>query len=1075
VGKMLDYYDTSFLDFYAHREPVSVLERDLRIEQLAIATGVFDDTWDFYDLMEMAATYTDNKGREYWNVNKVPLYMDEDDIYYLRQFPVRYWKQALAKRYNNLLIAKHLNTDHKNRAKKGGPKPMNDWLWMAMHSPKGRMLFFVDTRITSLYEKLTKPKDIDKLRRMNKDQRGEYEHGGGGFWHHTFDNPKFLNLQRAMDEMQHRKAHPADEAAKRAEEAEQKDTKTDSKRTNKVWLTEDFVGVGEATAEERLHHWLDGIRQGWLGHPQQNDEVEIRKLTWGGGGKKEQLVYSPLWLNEWVPTWQRKMKAALEAIRPPLPQFIIDKMPIDLEGNKVVWKALVPSDEKVVVAAKDYIPFLLPARSIDRQDVKKHDQYHSAHDQVEEAIKNKEGDNSKLVTLINKIRSAELPNYVEEEKQKLRDEFGKLAPEALEERLDSLALNEAILSVKYWLKEKGINMDTLSSDRVLENEPLRNSLIEKLSEFLEHAKQRMAHIKAHATRYDVWDWVLGDHNNAYDGNQKRHKRLYKTVTFGGIFPNRQQKVKTISDPDDWRNVLVYYFGQAREINGVPYVLKANIPNVETSSSLPNSAYEKGGAIWQGIHYALNSDVVMKHVPEWQTLSHHKRDLFQVINEWMMWQTGEAAFRDFMDAYNEDDVERMEQMGKLLFKRIRTKSQNFVISLFQLDILGRGTVRTRSGHKADAQLSVVEELGQFLKAQKQTLEDLAKDLQPQHQHRVQRPMSLGASGIPGHSIDAIKAQLKAVEIARKQTDLGPAFERLASGMAKDLLLATMVNIYISKMSDSGKKINRDYTYEDAETYARQVLGLDAEDAAQDDSGYESQKKEFFQKMETVITQWDMEKTQPKDVVHDLGPGGDMTVNLIYQLEQLNNNDREQQASRLLDTLENSLSNQTDLGQKAHAAGTDPEMARIAIEFVLYYFNRHEGVASAPQDPQAVRPSQGFTAQQESAMLQAYMRELFGGQDPPPAGPIQVPDSTIHMIIHGDGGRQIYDRLNDYSHPTTGEHPHIGFGPGQSINLTHHPRFLELAKAIVDAVNAKTHQTGVDIGGQSNIPSGMSGGF
>ena len=105
----------------------------------------------------------------------------------------------------------------------------------------------------------------------------------------------------------------------------------------------------------------------------------------------------------------------------------------------------------------------------------------------------------------------------------------------------------------------------------------------------------------------------------------------------------------------------------------------------------------------------------------------------------------------------------------------------------------------------------------------------------------------------------------------------------------------------------------------------------------------------------------------------------------------------------------------------------------------------------------------------------MRELFGGEDPPPAGPIRIPDSTIHMIMHGDGGRQIYDRLNDYAHPTTGERPHIGVAPGQSIDLSHHPRFLELARAIVDAVNAKVRQSGTDIGGQSRVAGDISTGF
>ena len=1062
---MQNYYDTSFLDYYAYREPYAELERNFRIEGLLIDSGVAEGDLDIYDLIEMVATYTDEKGRDHYNINKVPLFMDDDDIYYLRQFPPEYWREALSKRYNNLLVTQHFRTNRKN--------PMSDWMWVGCTGRFGKVKFFIDTGITKLYEKLTRPKDIDKLRRMTKEQRKEYEEGGGGFWHHTFDNPQSLHPQRAFDELNRRKGGASTKFSKTGRRIK----KGGPKDPNKLWVTDDYVGVGEGTTRERLHHWLEGIREQWVGKPQDPEDAELAKAQFGSGEKQEQLVGSEKWVKEWVTTWQAKMKEALKAYRPVLPQIIIDKLPVDMEGNKVIWNAWSPSMAKVIVTCKSRVPYLLPAKAIDRKDVKRHNEYRNAHNQVKEAIENKDGDNGKLIELINKMRSSELPKYIEDEKHNLRDEFGKLSPEALESRLDSLAINEAILAVKYWIKEHGIDIDNISSDRVLHNEELRGKLLEKLSEFLEHAQQRMSHIKAHATRYDVWDWVLGDHNDMRDeNNEKKYKRLYSTVTFGGLFPNRQQKTKTIGDPDDWKRVFNYYFGEARTINKKPYVLRYNIPNLDEVESLPMESFDKEGAIWSGINYALNGRIIRKHVPEWQALSNRKQDLSQVINAWMMWQTGEAAFKNFMDAFNKEDTDLMEKTGKLLFQRIRNLSKNFVISVFQLDIEGRGTVRTRSGRGKNQQLSVVQEYGDLIQTEKKTIEEMAKDMSLQNLARAMRSESSGKTGVVGHSIRALKARIKAIKTAHEESDFESYLEKFTSNMAKDVLVNTMINIYIAKMSEAGKKINRDYKYEDAEKYAHQVLGTEELPTQENTEGsYESRKIEFFREMQGIVSKWIENQSDPKEMKEDISDEGRIALNIIYNIIKLNDIGKDKQASNDLNSLENSLSDPEKLVQQAHGVNLDPEKIRMVYEFVLYHFGRGDAPAAAKEPQTIQQPAQGFTLQQESTLLQAYMRELFGGQDPAPTGPIQVPESTINLIMHGERGTQIYQNLKNYSRTTAGDSPYIICGHGKSINLTHHPRFIEWAKAVVDAVDAHARQNKVNVGGRPDASDDVGIGF
>jgi LPS sulfotransferase NodH len=476
--------------------------------------------------------------------------------------------------------------------------------------------------------------------------------------------------------------------------------------------------------------------------------------------------------------------------------------------------------------------------------------------------------------------------------------------------------------------------------------------------------------------------------------------------------------------------------------------------VDLAHTLNESELVEGGAVWKGIDYALNSDVVRKHVPEWQALSQHKLDLFQAIcGEWMMWHTGEAAFLEFMEAYKEEDPEKMQHAGEILFKRIRTKAQNFVLSLFQLDILGRGTVRTRKGRAAE-QLSSVDALGDLLTKEKKDMEAMANQLMNLAAHRLQRPASQGPSGIPGHSISAIRAQLQAAEIARQAPDLGPAFEKLATGLTRDYLLATMIRIYVAKMSEQGKKLNKDYSYEDAEKYAREVLGLTGDQAAaehqqEEEQSYAKLKIEFFRDMERAWNNWRSEEQGIEEIEHAQGPAGEMAIKLVSQITQAIENDQESMSDRMLKMIKKQLEDVEQLDKLARASGTDPLMTRIALEYVLYHFGlaeAPEGMGAAPAQPQQQPQHAGqLSATQAGVYLQQYLHELLGGS-PPPVGHVPVPESTIALLMKPEM-RAVYEELRGYAYPR-GEKPMM-----RDIDLTKHPRFLEVCKAIIDAVDQR----------------------
>jgi hypothetical protein len=821
---------TFFADCYETREDFEYLCRQRNIEDLMISTGLAEGSEDVYkllgyvDLREMAATTT-YKGKEYWNTPKVPLFMDKEDIYYLRQFPPMFWKQALANRYNNLIIQTH--------QKRTAGEKVQDWQWIEVR--RGETLrFFIDTGANSLYDKLTQKMDVDALRKTSHEERDAYEKSGKRYWNFQFDDPILYDSEEEME-----KARSGNK-----QESSNK-SKPRKKRTNPVWVTRDFVGIGEFTVEKRLDQWLSGIAEGWLGKT--GSGTMRHQDNWGGGGKKERIIHSPEWVSKFVEAWRRHMKLALyenylsqereisSGKKGPrmLSKQLIEDLLMEHDGKGgIIWKA-IRSNGRIYSSNPYSLPVLLPGKLVDSRVKKQHDRYINSANKIREALTHKGEDDieadSKLKQMLYQMKENKLKDFVEDESSELRDQSGRLKPEILEKRLDILSRAESLLEIKYWLKENGIDVDTVDHSKISTNRALKDVIKRKLAEFLLYAKRRALNIKQMAKRYDAWDYALGEHNDSYN-------RLYHTTGFGTMHPNRQQKMRMMDNPDDWWNILTHYFGKASSIDGKPVSLPFNVTDVSEGDNLPKAAkYWNKSAIVSGINSALNNETVKRHVPEWVALSNAQNELFEVINQWMMFQTGHGAFRNFLDAYHNGDLEELESAGKTLGTRIRTMSSNFVLSLFQLNLTGRGSVRTRKKKMRSPNINSGNsdifyynaELGDFLSKQEEDLQNIAKELMPA-QYRRTRPESLGYSIRVGHSIPVVRAQHKAIEIAKRTApELGASYEQLASKLTGDLTRFIIYrNIYIYEKRRQNKK----WTMENANKYAIQMIQQEMENVS-----------------------------------------------------------------------------------------------------------------------------------------------------------------------------------------------------------------------------------------------------
>ena len=134
-------------------------------------------------IFEMAAdphTFLGSGGdeKETTEVRRTPIFLDQDDILYLKHFPVSFWKQALQKRWGELLYKVYENKE------KDGPVVSDKQNITLRHKGGSQYTFLnVDTRINELYNKL----NADPGNHIYQDMRVAPEHAGTSFHRDEFE------------------------------------------------------------------------------------------------------------------------------------------------------------------------------------------------------------------------------------------------------------------------------------------------------------------------------------------------------------------------------------------------------------------------------------------------------------------------------------------------------------------------------------------------------------------------------------------------------------------------------------------------------------------------------------------------------------------------------------------------------------------------------------------------------------------------------------------------------------------------------------------------------------------------
>ena len=262
---------------------------------------------------EMAAPsqeYIDSKGRKVVKdeVRRTPVFMDQDDIDYLYQFPPMFWKQALMKRYGELLQSAY------EAQQKGQKIPDQQDVTITL-SGGGRATFSVNTGINELLDKLTHDVDNNKYRKLDVKDADSYlshvsdvkEKEGRNLGHYGFVLSGFSSGKGLR-------------AAK------------------------GFVSPDESTVRKALDRWYGAIDQGWFDTEIPEDHrVEEVKIGLGGRGKK---INKKMKVFPGIKTWKSKQNKVYESYLPILKPAIMVKKS-DSDSVDVARKAVKQIDKDI--------------------------------------------------------------------------------------------------------------------------------------------------------------------------------------------------------------------------------------------------------------------------------------------------------------------------------------------------------------------------------------------------------------------------------------------------------------------------------------------------------------------------------------------------------------------------------------------------------------------------------------------------------------------------------------------------------------------------------------------------------
>lgn len=764
-------------------------------------------------------------GEKQHEIRKIPIYMDNDDIAYLEQFPPSFWPQALARRYGKNLMS---TADTLNKKKE-----FKDVEHVTLKYSGGEVTFKnIHTGANKLHDKLTRDVDDLLLSKLQKTPEHREQYASTGAGHYGFD---LSNIRRS-------KEHP------------------------ELMISEGFIGLTVDQARKLLAEWRQGARDGWLGKMPRY--AKKRTVRFGGGtGHEDTPVYSTQALQKHSYHHQEGGKRRFHAIEQ------------GEHKGKAQWVGYKTADgETIKVAFNEYLPVLLPGTKVNAGAVKKFNQLKkmgkkmSAQSDeisqmlaenpmlsVEDAIKKITGKEYKDYLAVidpNERKRQFFMNELEKEHQAIREKLTREGPAREGQQVTIKGQKE--------LKDRMEDIEHIKevAEQLAGQEVTRENLPAVLKWVSDQIHRRASAVRNFASRYDVHDWNIHRHSTSrVDPNDPESSlkysrgELHRTKGFGTHHVNWQQREQVHStllqrgvDPEKLRDELMPHLVEAgrspvgRDPSGphIPYTVRRreDVRKGHRQKSVIDEDKVRS-PLAQGINSFLRKPSVFGDTPTFIALKNNWWNIFDNATDYLWAKIGSREVNDYLEAKEKGDSTAIEAAMRNLEIWAKNQGANYTKMIHQ--------VLSRSGKESlDVPTRGGQPVGETLAHEENKIHDDAYKFATYN--RTRRPAEVGGGfGPTGHGISVLQSQIdkEAQALAEKEGKEAMAAvasppegteSREESNMMKTLTddkisFLTYRNYYIwDKVLRKREKIKAgtetteedEWNLEDANSYANQMM-------------------------------------------------------------------------------------------------------------------------------------------------------------------------------------------------------------------------------------------------------------
>ena len=455
--------------------------------------------------------YSDEKHHAAINA---PIFMDEDDILYLYQFPPEFWTHALAYRYVDALYEAKVNPNY------------NDIQNIKLGDGSRSVIF----RNRNTFAK----KLVDKIER-------------------TVDVDHFMNAKSNDPDLKKQYAANFEKYGKEGKDLGGlfgTDMSSPVRRAGtNLWVAKGMMAPDEASIKRNVSQWMSASSHGILEDPDDYTGNPFYMKLGGGRGMSKGKRYLSV-SYDYAAKLLQKMKSV--GAKP----FNLHRFPTSPKDAVVSWDDVSYDNKKNASGfflekgqpKHSKIPILFPGKALDSNSNTHYEALQSSLGKAEDVSLSDVKDVDSLGVEISKLN---------DELSQTKDRARKVE---INKELKNLV---SLVPFMQFVKDSG---KTPKSEIELED-------LKKLYSRKVHDEMKL--VGKNAKKYDAYDWAFHQYNqnrkdhdplgvgmaNPVAVGEYEHERLMnKATTYGSYFPNRQNKTTLVGGQGDWEDFFHQWFG-----------------------------------------------------------------------------------------------------------------------------------------------------------------------------------------------------------------------------------------------------------------------------------------------------------------------------------------------------------------------------------------------------------------------------------------------------------------------------------------------------------------------------------